>query len=294
MHSTCHNPTFPPSALRHALLLAAALLAAPGFAATHAAVEAKPGAHQAAPANAVKKTTKAKATAAAAAPAKVSARKTSRKPVAAASKPVDEQKPGPLANFGKTPASADVVHVANWISYTHNNSKRAFILIDKKDARMYVFDPHGKLKSRTAVLLGKAVGDNSAPGIGDKPISQITEDEKTTPAGRFLAQPGRNTGGDDIIWIDYSAAISMHRMRKVSAQEHRADRMATPDPGDNRISYGCVNVPHNFFNTVLKPTVMKNGAFVYVLPETRSPQQQFGSFDVTQKVAQSRGNSAGG
>jgi len=56
--------------------------------------------------------------------------------------------------------------------------------------------------------------------------------------------------------------------------------MATADISDNRISNGCVNVPPKFYDSVLKPTVMKNGAFVYVLPETRSPQQLFGSFDV--------------
>jgi hypothetical protein len=30
--------------------------------------------------------------------------------------------------------------------------------------------------------------------------------------------------------------------------------------------------------------VMKHGAFVYVLPETRTPQQQFGSYDVKDKA----------
>ncbi|HSV80545.1 MAG TPA: hypothetical protein VLK85_15230 [Ramlibacter sp.] len=41
-----------------------------------------------------------------------------------------------------------------------------------------------------------------------------------------------------------------------------------------------MNVPHKIYNTVLKPTVVKQGAYVYVLPETRTPQQLFGSFDV--------------
>jgi hypothetical protein len=69
-------------------------------------------------------------------------------------------------------------------------------------------------------------------------------------------------------------------LRKVSAKERRAERMATADASDNRISNGCVNVPPAFYNSVLKPTVTKYGAFVYVLPETKTPQQQFGSFDV--------------
>jgi hypothetical protein len=199
---------------------------------------------------------------------------------ATASKQAQKQKPGPLADFGKEAAPADVVHVANWVSYTRDNRKKAFVIIDKKMARLYVFDRQGKLKSHTPVLLGKAVGDHSVPGIGNKPLSQIKEDEKTTPAGRFLAEPGRNTRGEDIIWIDYDAAVSMHRLRKVAVAERRAQRMATPDESDNRISNGCVNVPPRFYDSVLRPTVSRQGAFVYVLPETMSPQQRFGSFEV--------------
>jgi lipoprotein-anchoring transpeptidase ErfK/SrfK len=210
--------------------------------------------------------------------AKAVPRKGARKDVAR--KDPDAGKPGPLADFGKVDAPADVVHVANWVSYTRNSGKRAFVLIDKKEAQLYVFDRGGKLKSRTPILLGKAVGDHTVPGVGNKPMSQVKEDEKTTPAGRFLARPGKNTSGEDIIWIDYDASVSMHRMRKVSAEERRAERMATPEADDNRISYGCVNVPAKFYDGILKPTVMKQGAFVYVLPETKTPQQQFGSVDV--------------
>ena len=249
-----------------AALLAMALLANPAFSAAN---KAEPGAKPpaASKAKAVKKTTKAK-------PAKKTVAKTA-----------EPQKPGPLADFGAVEAPRDVVHVANWVSYTHNAKKKAFVLIDKKEAQLYVFDPKGKLKSRTPILLGKAVGDHTVPGVGNKPFSQIKEDEKTTPAGRFLAQPGKNNRGVDIIWIDYNAAVSMHRMRSAKAEENRGDRMATADASDNRISYGCVNVPPGFYNTVLKPTVVRNGAYVYVLPETRTPQQQFGSFDVPAAAA---------
>jgi len=215
-----------------------------------------------------------------------------------ASKHAGQQKPGPLADFGQEAAPPDVVHVANWVSYTRDNQKKAFVIIDKKLARLYVFDRQGKLKSHTPVLLGKAVGDHSAPGIGNKPLSQIKEDEKTTPAGRFRAEPGRNTRGDDIIWIDYAAAVSMHRLRKVAAEERRAHRLATPDESDNRISNGCVNVPPKFYDSVLRPTVTRQGAFVYVLPETMSPQQRFGSFEVADqdgraRVAEAPGGSRG-
>jgi hypothetical protein len=211
------------------------------------------------------------------------AKQSGKKP--AKKKDPDAGKPGPLADFHGASAPDDVTEVANWVSYTRNAKKKAFVVIDKKNAEVYVFAPDGKLKDHAPVLLGKAVGDDSAPGIGNKPLKQIKEDEKTTPAGRFLAIPGQNNHGDNIIWIDYNAAVSMHRLRKVSAEEHRAERLASPEKTDNRISNGCVNVPPQFYDKVLRPTVLKYGAFIYVLPETRTAQQQFGAYDV-QKRAQ--------
>ena len=196
-----------------------------------------------------------------------------------------EPKPGPLADFGGKDAPPEVVHVANWVSYTRNNQKKAFVVIDKKNAQMYVFEPDGKLKSNATVLLGQAVGDVLPPGTASKPISQLKPHEKATPAGRFLAKPGKNHKGDDVIWIDYDAAISLHRLRKVG-KENRAERLASAEIDDNRISNGCVNVPPAFYDSLLRPTVLKKGAYVYVLPETKAPQQLFGSYDVVNKGTQ--------
>jgi lipoprotein-anchoring transpeptidase ErfK/SrfK len=287
-------------ALRRGLLAGAILLLAPAFVAPAAAtgldrsglVETAAGKQTAKPKAGTGTKKKADAT-------KAGGKKGDGKKAAAKKEKAEDQKPGPLADFGKEDAPPDVVHVANWVSYTRNHKNKAFVLIDKKNAQLYVFDPKGKLKSSTPILLGKAIGDHTVPGIGNKPMSQIKEHEKTTPAGRFLAEPGKNNRGEDIIWIDYESSVSMHRLRKVSAAERRAERMATPDPSDNRISYGCVNVPPKFYNTVLKPKVMKYGAFVYVLPETKPPQQVFASYDVPPKkdkgvqVAEASGSSGG-
>lgn len=282
-----HPPFASLARLRNGVLLGAALLMTPAFAAPPAGAKDadRPAATAKAKAKkhvtpAKKQATPAKAGTQGSKAAKASGSKSAR----SAKKPSGKKEaqargPGPLADFGQAAAPADVVHVANWVSYSRNARKKAFVVIDKKQAQLYVFDPNGKLRSRTPVLLGRAVGDHIAPGVGTKPLSQIAEADKTTPAGRFLAQPGRNNHGEDIIWIDYNSAVSMHRLRKVG-KEQRAERMATEDIADNRISNGCVNVPHKFYNAVLKPTVARYGAFVYVLPETKTVQQQFGSFDV--------------
>jgi hypothetical protein len=217
-------------------------------------------------------------------------------PMPPQAQPAPQPEPVPptrLADFGDANPSPDVRHVANWAVYTRDPKGRSFVIIDKKFARVYVFSPDGKLKEDAPALLGEAVGDDSAPGIGNKPLSQIKPWEKTTPAGRFVAEHGLNTHGEDIVWIDYEAAVSMHRIRKVKASERRFERMATPTYQDNRISNGCVNLPVKFYENVLRPAVKTTGAIIYVLPETRTPQQVFGSWDVTQPSTQASAGTPG-
>lgn len=186
-----------------------------------------------------------------------------------------------LADFGKEQPSPDVRQVAHWAAYTNDHKTMSFVVIDKKAAKLYVFDDEARLKSATPILLGAAIGDDSAPGIGDKPLNQVKPSEKTTPAGRFVAEPGVNTKGEDIIWVDYDSAVSMHRLRFVSKAEQRAQRLASPTEKDNRISFGCINVPVAFYEGVLSPTVKATGAVVYVLPEVRSLREVLGAYDVS-------------
>jgi hypothetical protein len=271
--------------LATSLLLALALAAAPGFAAQkHEAHDKKPTAAQQKKSKAThtKKSKAKKSKARSAAADKAHADKSAGTDKSHADKTASAGKShGPLADLRNVRASKDVVHLANWVSYTYDSGRRPFVIIDKKAAKMFVFDGWGKLWSTSPVLIGKAVGDDSAPGVGSKRLSQLKAHEKTTPAGRFEARPGKDNHGKDVVWIDFDAALSMHAIASVSASERRAERMATKDPGDNRISNGCINLPPKFFSGVLLPTVRKSGAVVYVLPETRTVAQQFGAHDVT-------------
>ena len=186
-----------------------------------------------------------------------------------------------LADFRGEQASADARLVGNWVVATGNAQRHAFVLVDKKDARVYVFGPDGQLQDSAPALLGSARGDDSYPGIGDKPLSQVKSYEKTTPAGRFVAEPGRNAGNEDIVWVSYDLAVSMHRVRPLVAGERRLERLASRTIDDNRISFGCINLPVSFYENVLSPTVQKYGAIVYVLPDVKTPQEVFGAYDVT-------------
>ncbi len=186
-----------------------------------------------------------------------------------------------LADFGSEAPSPEARHVADWVADSRDNGNTDFIIVDKRDARVYVFDAKARLRGTAPVLLGAARGDDSVPGIGLRPIAQIRPEERTTPAGRFIAERGRNLKGEDVIWVDYDDAISMHRVRATKPSEQRLERLATPTVDDNRISYGCINVPVAFYETQVLPTFAKNRAIVYVLPEIKTAQEVFGSYDVT-------------
>lgn len=197
-------------------------------------------------------------------------------------------------DFGTVRAPRDVTQAATWAVHMADNGMLPFAIIDKRRAQVYVFAPGGRLLGSSPVLLGFAAGDLSATGIGHKSIDQILPQERTTPAGRFVSTPGRNALGDDVVWVDYAAAVSMHRVRESEPRERRLERLATPTPADNRISWGCINVPVAFFEQTVWPQLGHNGAIVYVLPEHR-PLTAFFPAAAAQFVARSakgRGNSA--
>lgn len=170
-------------------------------------------------------------------------------------------------DFGDVKPPSDVRRVAAWAVRQADNGDRPFVIVDKRRAQVYVFEPAGRLLGSSPVLLGYAAGDHTVEGIGSKTIEQIKPHERTTPAGRFQSEPGRNTLGEDVVWVDYDAAVSMHRVRATNPKERRLERLATKTAADNRISWGCINVPVKFFDETVWPRIGRGRGLVYVLPE---------------------------
>ena len=165
-----------------------------------------------------------------------------------------------------SPAAAEAVRL---IQARSDNAGDPFVVLDKVSARVWVFDASGHQLSSSPVLLGAAKGDDSVAGIGTRPMSAIQPHEKTTPAGRFRLEPGRNLSGEDIFWVDYDAAVSLHRLRPSPPAERRPERMASSTAADNRISYGCINLPPAFYDAAIRPVFSSGRGWIYVLPETR-------------------------
>jgi len=170
-------------------------------------------------------------------------------------------------NFELESASPDARREADWVVDSGDNRSMPFVIIDKTEAKVFVFYADGRLRGAARALIGLARGDLSVPGIGNRKLSSIRPDERTTPAGRFVAALGRNLHGEEILWVDYEAAISLHRIITSNIKEHRAQRLASSTSLDKRITYGCINVSVDFYERVVSPAFTGTNGIVYVLPE---------------------------
>jgi hypothetical protein len=147
-----------------------------------------------------------------------------------------------------------------------------FAVVDKRRARIDVFDAAGHWRGSSPVLLGETPGDQSAPDVGEHTQQgHVPVAERTTPAGRFMAQPGHNQHGEPVVWVDYGAAFAIHRVRPGASHSLRVARLASPSPRGKRLSWGCVVVPVKFYLGVVARVLGQGRSVVYVFPEDGRP-----------------------
>ncbi|HSI18143.1 MAG TPA: hypothetical protein VK980_10270 [Sphingomonas sp.] len=172
--------------------------------------------------------------------------------------------------------SPAATRVADWIAASGDNHALPYIIVDKQAASLLLFDAQGKPLGRAPVLIGVAVGDDATPGIGSKNLAEIGPAEKTTPAGRFLAKFGLAFGRERILWVDFATSVALHPIPPgAKPKERRRQRMLSPTPDDNRITFGCINVPSALYSKTLRPLFLKKGGYVYVLPDTKPLETVF-------------------
>jgi hypothetical protein len=171
-----------------------------------------------------------------------------------------------------------VSRVATWVNATGDNEGLPFVVVDKAGGAVYAFGPAGDPLGDAPALLGSAIGDDSAPGIGEQDMAAIPPDQRTTPAGRFVATYGFANGNKRVLWVDFSTALSLHPVVPGTRREKRLERISSPTPEDNRITYGCINVPSDFYSEVIEPLFADSRGVVYIIPETRALDEVFLSF----------------
>ena len=176
-----------------------------------------------------------------------------------------------LAEPSRVP-STQAWQIINWVIASRDNNAMPFLVIDKVAGEVFAFDSTAQMVGASAALTGMTAGDDSAPGVGDRELSNIPPKDRKTPAGRFIAKFGRAAGKRDVLWVDYPTAISLHA---VISKQNRPQRLKSPTPDDNRITFGCINVPSAFYAKVVKPLFQGTTGVVYILPETKSLNEVF-------------------
>lgn len=197
-------------------------------------------------------------------------------------KPAQRPKPKPskpkIVEADALVQSAAATRVADWIAASGDNGPLPYIIIDKPNAALFLFDAKGKLLGTAPVLIGVAAGDEATPGIGSKNLAEIGPAEKTTPAGRFLAKFGLAAGKQKVLWVDYATSVALHGIPPgASKKERRRQRMLSPTSEDNRITFGCINVPDAFYSKSVAPRFQRKGGYVYILPDTKPIETVFPS-----------------
>jgi hypothetical protein len=172
-------------------------------------------------------------------------------------------------------ASFDAKQALQAVLQSADNRSLPFAIVDKKAARIFVFESDGQLRGASPALLGLSPGDGGLVSLVNRPVASLSAEERTTPAGRFPSEPGHNLNGEAIVWIDYAAKLAIHRLRPADPRERRAERLASSTADDNRISFGCVVVPVSFYEAVITPLLGKSQGVVYVLPESQDSEPLF-------------------
>jgi hypothetical protein len=160
-------------------------------------------------------------------------------------------------------ASPEVLHIAQWAVASHDHAGLPFVVVDKAQARLFAFDPEGRLRGSTPVLLGAAKSDEA--------------DAPATPAGRFVADNWLSARGDGIVWVNGDTQLALHALPSPKSPGRGMQRLASARVDDKRISEGSLHVAAEFYRDHLGG-LRSQPSVVYVLPETLPVEQVFGSY----------------
>ncbi len=188
------------------------------------------------------------------------------------------------AFFGTEQASDDVRIVADWSLRSQDIQGLPFVILDKKQAKLFLFNSDGRLLGAAPALLGAAIGDKDFEGVGNKTLSNIPPEQRITPAGRYVGWGGKYLDKGKYFWINYKAGLAIHAVVNPPGQR-RLERIVSPDPAEHRISWGCINVPITFFNGSMRQIFAASNGIVYILPETQPASEFFGITGVNSVVS---------
>jgi hypothetical protein len=132
-----------------------------------------------------------------------------------------------------------------------------FILGDKNNGKLYVYNKKERKIYETSALYGKEIGD------------ELIGRRKITPSGEYIGVKMYSEHlGENItafIKVSNSFVVAIHPVWTKSKYEKREQRLLSESASDNRISNGCINVSHDFYYDIIDK--ISNGIKVIILKE---------------------------
>ena len=138
------------------------------------------------------------------------------------------------------------------------------IIADKSDGNIYLWKNESKTLFKAPALFGKTYSDFFSQAEYDS--GKVTG--FITPAGTFAATKMYSTYMSNyILAFVYGKkyVLAIHPVVIGKTDQRRLERLNSPEGGDNRITNGCINVPAEFFYTVLY--TLPDKTKLVVLPE---------------------------
>jgi hypothetical protein len=170
----------------------------------------------------------------------------------------------PAHEIALSPAEAEVSDVAR------QRGDQKFLMIDKVLGRLIVF-LDGAPAYAGAALTGESTADRFTRYLLSLPDShKWTIPQKITPAGRFTVTRSFDPAYGPIFELNEVHGpdwwIAIHQVWLGNPAEHRMERLLSPTPEDNHITFGCINVSHDTLTFMLRHLPKTGRIPVYILP----------------------------
>lgn len=186
----------------------------------------------------------------------------------------------------QVPKNADMSEISNQ-AYSITapafiKAKQAFFIADKPNGKIHLFDTDGKFLKSSDALYGKQAGDVLSEQIRTMKIEDMKDVDKITPAGVYnlsVSPSPDYTGGYTLRFNDNRGdlgGIAIHAVYTGNAMEKREAKLASKDPKDKKVSFGCINVDTKFFTGNIIPRIKQmENAGVVVIPDAQERLAMF-------------------
>ena len=164
---------------------------------------------------------------------------------------------------------------------------KLMVVVDKPNARLFIFNPDGSLLLDKKVLLGAAVGDYYK-GNNDIKANRIT------PAGLFTmglrdatrsAGEARTAGDYDFKKVfvldkaidgEYSVTLFHSVWTHEADGPQRLKALQNENAADSRYSFGCINVDKSTYGDLVKNHLAQmDGAALFIVPDNPQATAEF-------------------